>query len=221
MFEAVGTIDELILPGGGESLVTPHFEQYVAEILDYKKANPRKVQTIVITTNGTVMPKRKLLSILAEAPEAFIIHVSDYRRHLDKNYAEKRDKIISAFGDIGVAIAELRGRWIQTSMPAVNYRSDAELARYFIKCMEQQGVYFPTIWDGRLYQCARPKLLELMGFSIPGNEYVNIREAPNAECLRNSLVTFFSRDFYKSCDYCNNVEDGQLPLVYPGEQLSR
>ena len=177
------------------------------------------VGTVILTTNGTVVPNRKILEIIAAHKDRFIINCSDYSELMGARYAARRDRIVELFrSETGVTPIVTNPVWLKTSPPAVHHRTRAELTDYYAACMHIHGAYFTSLWDGKLFTCPRQGVFDLLGYPMRPGDYLDIRAFDSPAQLREAITGFFSREFYWACDYCSNVEDANCHIA-PGEQL--
>lgn len=197
--------------------MTRDLPHYIAMIQEHKN-----IERIVITTNGTVMPHRELLNVIKQ-DDRMIICVSDYRIQLGKSgnntYQKRTAAVIKMFEEVATVVLG-RQLWMQTSPIRKNKRSIAELKEYYSECQKLHAPYFVALWGGKIYTCPRSGIYQVLGYPLPENEFVDLQADKTPEQLREELISFFSRDYYTGCNFCNNVEDAKKPLVKPGEQIS-
>jgi len=212
---AIDGVHHFVFAGGGEPLLTANFEFFIENALSYDT-----IHMIAITTNGSVMPSSKLLSIIEADRSRFIINIDNYESDFSSKYISKRQKVASAFENVCDNINyQSRPFWIQTSPIQINHRNESELTAYYEQCMHVHAPYFTSIWDGKLYTCPRHGIYQLLGYNVDKSDYVDLRIQDAT--LRDKIISFFSKQFFYSCNYCNNVEDSQRPLIKPGEQIRR
>lgn len=217
---SVSFIYNLIFPGGGEPLIMPKFHEFV----DYA-ASKHNILSITITTNGTVVPKEKLISVIKKHSNKINIQLSDYSGTVHagkKAYTnDQYQKVADVFRENipGISIVNNRPVWLKSSFPKFNYRTLAERKQYLLDCLNTHGAFYTSIWEGKLYVCPRPYLMSLQGIVISKNDYLDISNYTDPFVLRHDLLQFYSREYYNCCDYCNNNEDAKNDYIIPGEQL--
>lgn len=200
---------------GGETLLTANLEGFLREALHYPT-----IGTLILTTNGTVVPNEKILDIIATHKERFIINCSDYSALMGAKYAERRNRIVQLIREnTGFDPIVANPVWLKTSPPLPHHRSEAELIEQYAACMHIHGAYFTSLWDGKIFSCPRQGVFDLLGYPVRPEDYLDVRAFDSCARLREAIFSFYSREFYWSCDYCSNVEDAECHIP-PGEQLA-
>lgn len=164
------------------------------------------------------------------------MNIDDYSCNNTKQYSEKRKRVMEAFSQVcAVNDGASRPEWIKTSPININNRTEEELKVYFEQCCHLHAAFFTAIWGGKLYGCPRHGIYDLLGYPMNSNEFINLRDysqdgflvtddetilnnCKNKKSLRDALYSFYSKDFYNACNYCNNIEDAAQGYILPGEQ---
>jgi len=197
---------------GGEVFCSKTWQDLVREI---KKHLGNEIGMINITTNGTIVPKKEDLKLLAD--DRIFVAISDYG---DVSYG--KEKMITAFRKYGVWHSLNKMTWYKVSFPKRHYRSREENAKVFAECRNNSCF---SVFNGRLSRCGMSAGVEHDLFSTEVfledsfDVFGQIDRNVPIEDIKQGLNEFLRNPKpLKACDYCEessrNVEE-----VVSGEQL--
>ena len=183
---------------GGEPFLAGNLQNVLERLVLEKK-----VTSIEITTNGTILPRGNILELL-RTPKV-TVRISDYGNLVNKGrliqYLE-REKI-------SYEVLPLE-HW--TSPGGVEKRNRAKdlLRKQFAKC--SAGLMCKTLYEDKLFACARASSLWALNF-MKEEEFLPIDNTVTSDRLEE----FFLRDYSLACDYCDIASENQV-FVEPAEQ---
>lgn len=184
---------------GGEPFLASNLYPVLSFLLQQEK-----IELIEVTTNGTLIPDKKLLQLLQH--EKVIVRISDYGDLVDKS------KIINFMYNHGIRYKVLDlGKWLAPGGVDKRYRSVSDLQEIWGKCPAGYGC--KSIFDGRMFSCARAASLYALGF-MKEKEYVSLDDTLRVEDVK----TFICKSESVACDYCDQYAGDGL-LVDPGVQI--
>lgn len=164
-----------------------------------------KVAKIEITTNGTVLPKAELVSLLKD--KRICVYVSNYGNVIDQS------RFISYMREHEIDLKILsQEQWIANGGTENRGRDDSALIQQYNKCLG--GKVCKTLWEDKLFVCARAASLTALG--CMGDEQA-LRIGTSTD-LREEIVYFLCGSRAKACDYCDR-DSGTERMVQPAEQI--
>lgn len=183
---------------GGEPFLSKSMERILTYVI-----NSQVIKNIEITTNGTIIPSEKILPLLKNSK--VLVRISDYGNVVNK------DRIIYflEINAIQYIVLEL-GKWTSPGGIKQRNRDKETLKKLYDKC--PSGYYCKTLYEDKLFACARAASLHKLGY-MP-DEYVEVNDHLNSETIKNFLL----RDYSIACDYCDISSDEAI-LVEPAEQV--
>lgn len=187
---------------GGEPFAAANLK----EVLDYLVCQ-KKVLNVEITTNGTILPKQDLIESLQN--EKVIVRISDYSMVVDQN------KFILCMEKNNIKFEKLIFEgWCETGGIEKRGRDSKVLIEQYYNC--EAGYLCKTLWEDRLYPCARAASLAVIGIyeNCPYVDMTNERD------LQQRILRFWIAPTCGPCDYCNTGLNNQV-LVKPAEQLTK
>ena len=195
---------------GGEPFVYPHMDQ-VIEYLNGKD----QVVSVVVPTNGTVMPENPRLYEALRNPKNHV-RISHYEAYdkksgklLEKLQKENIYHTVKQFG-------ENTYLWYDFGDYEDRGRSDDELAKQYHTC----EVEWMSLYRGKLYPCPRAAHSIDLGFQPAEGNYIEIaNDEISLEELKMNLEKFvYETKFYPSCNRCDRGT-GTCPVIPVAEQL--
>jgi len=179
---------------GGEAFLNPDLE-YIIGFLDKQK----KIKSIRLTTNGTIIPNEKLLAVLKSSK--VVVQISDYNLP-----DSKINKLIALFKSYSIRFTYLKGQ---------KWKDMGEFERRetnrFKDCSMKRCV---SLLNNRIYICSRAAIMEELNI-IP-DEGISL-STPKRQFKKN----FF--DMYKNennaCNYCDG-DTLYAPDIKAGAQKS-
>ncbi len=185
---------------GGEPFLYPQLKDVLELVLKQDK-----IFEVEITTNGTLLPNEELLSLLKN-PKV-VVHISRYETSCKANELEKLlfDENIRY-----VQMDELA--WIDSGGVENRHRSDEQIQNEYWNC--QPSYTCKTLFDGRVYACARSASLYEMGVLTDSSGYVAV---DSRDSLRNELMDFWLRISDRACNHCDAADAWRI--IKAGEQI--
>ena len=190
---------------GGE----PFLHEELGNILKFVSTT-NKVGSIVVTTNGTVMPKSDLISVLSN-PKLYVV-VSDYG-----NISKKADEVVEFCDSNDINCIRVRlPFWHQNGSLEKRGRSLLLSKMVFLFCRNPECL---TLLRGNLYHCPRQAHGVDLGL-IPARDgdYVDIASTPERD-LRVRLTNFRLKvSTIAACDHCDNARGIPMKKIEPAIQ---
>lgn len=197
---------------GGEPFLYPNIEDIIEYIL---KNYIHKIDKLIITTNGTILPKQSTLDLLKE--NDVILSVSDYTDklpHIQKKVLRVLDTYKSQninhyvrneiewydFGDLRIK---------------KNLTTD-ELIKHFDSCTAP----FRGLNDGKFYYChLNTSAVRTNLFPLNDNDYVSINDVSKEDLIKFDLG-YTNLGYVTFCDNCNGCNTGiKVPVSYEKQGL--
>ena len=168
---------------GGEPLLHPD----LSEIVNYIGRNYRKqIDTIVLVTNGTILPKQDVLNALSNWHVR--IEISDYQKSAAAPKGQKIERLISLFEQHNISY-KIRPMdlWMSYKGNTEEKPSESQLLHFISDCPCVQKTL--AFYQNRAYICSRACTAEMAGLVDfdPANSLPLIGEK---EDLRRKLLTF-------------------------------
>lgn len=206
-------VDGIFLFGliGGEPFLYPKLVEIIRFLLAQKK-----IDHIMLTTNGTVIPDGSVLSALSDRRVS--VTISDYG-----DISRNKKKLVEELERYGVKyrIVWESGdeQWFKCSGMSGRGRTDAELRHQFLQCT----MTCRTILNGKLHWCPRSAHGTDLSFVAQRKEdYVDLLEQgiSNQE-MKKRIHNFLreEKDYIMACDHCD-LGTPYLESAVPGEQMS-
>lgn len=180
---------------GGETLLYKNLE----ELIEYC-GSMEKIREIIVTTNGTIMPKPQLFEVMKKYNVIF--RISGYGQEV----APKRNEIIEVCKRKGVRIDDLEGmKWYDIGNNHNRKRNKDELHEVFSKCGMRSCV---TMSNGLIGFCSRQlAAIETSLYPNPEkNEYIDLRKATSSIILEKMLSMFYEQQWISTCNYCDGID---------------
>lgn len=195
---------------GGEPFIYPHMDQ-VIEYLNGKD----QVVSVVVPTNGTVMPENLRLYEALRNPKNHV-RISHYEAY-DKKSGKllerlKKENIYHTVKQFG----ENTYLWYDFGGYEDRGRSAEELAKQYHTC----EVEWMSLYRGKLYPCPRAAHSIDLGFQPAEGNYIEIaNDDISLEELKENLEKFvYETKFYPACNRCDRGT-GTCPVIPVAEQL--
>lgn len=189
---------------GGE----PFLNKDIDRIINYC-ANSKKIGSIIVVTNGTIIPSRKVIQSLKN--KKIIVGISWYPINDDSN----RKRLIKYLEIKGINYHVRRSNWLDFGdwRYSRNY-SKKRLKDNYKRCFLNSCLQYNK---GILYHCTRQRLLLDQKIDIPDKyEYIDVNGITR-DMFKTNYKHFSSLESLRACNYCNSRNDlRSIPL---GEQL--
>ncbi len=184
---------------GGEPFLSDNLKDVIELLI-----NKKNVFQIEITTNGTVLPRPILIRLL-QNPK-IKIRISDYGMLADK------DRLISFLQENNIKYGVLDlGNWISSGGVEKRMRNKKELKNCYRNC--SSGYYCKTMFDGKLFSCARAASLYSLGY-MKEKEFIEMENKVDSNRIREFLM----KDYSEACDYCD-MGCKVKKIIEPAEQI--
>jgi organic radical activating enzyme len=192
---------------GGEPFLYPNIENVIKHLLENYIT---KIDKLIITTNGTILPKDSIIQLLKD--NDVILSVSDYSDKLD-HIKKKVVKVLDSYKENNINhYVRNQIEWYDFGDLRVkkNLPTD-KLIKHFDSCTAP----FRGLNDGKFYYChlntsaVRTKL-----FPLSENDYVDINKISKEELLKFDLG-YTNLGYITFCDNCNGCNTGiKIPVGY-------
>lgn len=197
--ESIITIELL----GGEPFCYPYFE----DVLEYVN-DSKQIHEVEVTTNGTIIPKVEVLKALSNKKVTVKISLyddSDKGRELRKRFIEEGVRYEVASDMV----------WIDSGDVQKRERDKNSSLQYYMSC--ESSIFCKTIYNGRLFACARAASLYDLGICTEKEGVVDLTN--DKDSLKDEIMEFFLKQSDPACDYCNLPE--RWRLIEAGKQISK
>jgi organic radical activating enzyme len=192
---------------GGEPFLYPNIENVIKHLLENYIT---KIDKLIITTNGTILPKDSIIQLLKD--NDVILSVSDYSDKLD-HIKKKVVKVLDSYKENNINhYVRNQIEWYDFGDLRVkkNLPTD-KLIKHFDSCTAP----FRGLNDGKFYYChlntsaVRTKL-----FPLSENDYVDINTISKENLLKFDLG-YTDLGYITFCDNCNGCNTGiKIPVGY-------
>ena len=186
---------------GGEPFLYPYIEDLVRYILENYN---HKIDKLIITTNGTILPKQSTLDLLKE--NDVILSVSDYSDKLE-HIQNKVLKVLNAYKTQNV------NHYVRTEIEWYDFGdlrtkknlSTDKLIKHFDSCTAP----FRGLNDGKFYYChLNTSAVRTNLFPLNDNDYVSINDVSNEDLIKFDLG-YTDLGYITFCDNCNGCNTGR------------
>ncbi len=181
---------------GGE----PFIYKQLPELLKYV-CNEEKIRFIEITTNGTILPSKEVMGLLANSKICVLI--SDY----GKVNSERAKKTYKYLSKNRVCVRYLNNtKWIMSGGIEKRNKTRVKMKYEYFQCPARKDCR--TLYKGKLYVCGRAPVLDELGVLENKSSYLDIRNMVMKEMRgKRKLQRFYLNSFAECCDYCDYASD--------------
>ena len=179
---------------------------------------------IELITNGTLVPKAVLLDAMQAFGNVKVI-IDNYGPQLSTQVSQAE----SAFASHGIFYETRKyfgkdayySGWLDMTDLADKHRTPADDAAVYASCIFSQHFQRCIIADGRIYICAVGRRLNELGVLKTNHDYLDLTDDKlTIRDKQKILQSFFERDSFESCHYCNGFCMDR-PRYVPAEQLEK
>lgn len=200
IMDKVDSLTELRILGG-----EPFIYKKINEILEFSIPQ-KKIQHIVIYTNGTIVPRAETLKILKN--NKIMLEITNYGK-LAKNFQKLIDTCTN--NKINFLVREL-GSWDDSANILHPTRTEKENVNIFNECCAK---YLYTLMHGKLYRCPFSASLDaIKKVSLDENNAIEINEKTSRKNLEEYV---YRAEYFDSCRYCQG-RSKLLSRVTPARQ---
>jgi organic radical activating enzyme len=192
---------------GGEPFLYPNIENVIKHILENYIT---KIDKLIITTNGTILPKDTIIQLLKD--NDVILSVSDYSDKLEfiKN---KITKVLDVYKNNNINhYVRNEIEWYDFGDLRISKKLPTdELIKHFDSCTAP----FRGLNDGKFYYChLNTSAVRTKIFPLNENDYVDIKTISKEELLKFDLG-YTDLGYITFCDNCNGCNTGiKVPVSY-------
>ncbi|MCM1231277.1 MAG: radical SAM protein [Ruminococcus flavefaciens] len=185
---------------GGE----PFLHQELDQLVDAMVTND-KIVFVEIITNGTLIPSRKILKSLKN--EKVIVKISEYQGY------SRTQELTQLLKNEGIRfLVNDNLTWIASGGIQRRNKEYERIKYEYLSCWS--GKFCKSIYDGRVYACARAAFLHEIGASNHPSDYLNI----DGGNLKKRFLDFYLQDYVDACDFCDHADLDRKRLVKPAIQ---
>lgn len=203
LFTSVGAIEKVSITGG-EPLVNRELCEILQELFQYEN---KIVKEIIIVTNGTILIKHELLSLLQQNSKVKVI-VNNYGDL--SSYAQENYKNLLSRGIQSILYDEAnRYGWIDCRDHMLKHVEEQEIIRQSNSCAFFVGKKY-VIKRGELHTCTRS------AFRIQENiiehtedDYIDLLRDECAT-IRKKLEALLNKTHTTACAYCDGLTENTL-----------
>lgn len=174
---------------GGEPFVSKELPAYIERLCQYQN-----IWSVVVYTNGTILPKGESLSCLRR--KNVVVRISNYgpvSRHVPElvRLFEENEILYSVANDL---------KWQDCSGFDFRGRTEPALETLYQTCCVKGTL---ALRNGMLYACPFAANAAALG-AVPAeaDETLAILDGKDTAALREELQTFLEKPFFKICNYC-------------------
>lgn len=170
---------------GGE----PFAAKNLGEILEYVLSQD-KILCVEITTNATIIPGERILSMLKN--EKITVIVSNYGKVVNQK------KFMEKLNEYGInKVYHSHEYWISAGGVEKRNRAEEELELQYDRC--EVGKTCKTLWEDKIFPCARAASLFHLGY-LQNEQFLKICDRDG---LKEDMMDFLLGEKYNACDYCD------------------
>ena len=192
---------------GGEPFLYPNIENVIKHILENYIT---KIDKLIITTNGTILPKDAIIQLLKD--NDVILSVSDYSDKLEF-IKSKITKVLDVYKNNNINhYVRNEIEWYDFGDLRVSKKLPTdELIKHFDSCTAP----FRGLNDGKFYYChLNTSAVRTKIFPLNENDYVDIKTISKEELLKFDLG-YTDLGYITFCDNCNGCNTGiKVPVSY-------
>jgi organic radical activating enzyme len=197
---------------GGEPFLNPNIEDVIRHVVSNYTS---KIDKLIITTNGTILPKQSTLDLLKS--NDVILSVSDYTDKLE-NIKTKVLKVIETFKSQNI------NHYVRTEIEWYDFGDlrikknlpTDELIKHFDSCTAP----FRGLNDGKFYYChLNTSAVRTNIFPLNDNDYVSLDSVSSEDLIKFDLG-YTDLGYITFCDNCNGCNTGiKVPVSYEKQGL--
>lgn len=185
---------------GGEPLLHENIDEIISNI-----TAKEKILFVEMITNGTVIPSRRVLESLKS--EKLVVRISKYKRY------SKITQLAQLFEKEGIRyIIKEDFQWNNPGGIIRRNKEPERIKSEYLECWA--GKYCKSIWNGKLYACARAAYLHELNISEHQSDLIELSK----ENLKERLVNFYLSDYVDACDFCD-MENADGEVIEPAVQV--
>lgn len=225
LFEIMDYTDRFII-SGGEPMVRNDLYQWVNYLAKYAD----RIGRLELNSNGTIAPNSYLLESLSAYPGKKRFLVDNYGPEI----SAKARQIAELFEAVPNSIVEPRdyytdnkycGGWVNYGvyeLSKMKQKSREEAIRCWSTCSSPRARYFMTVYNGKLYHCARQIWLVENGIEAEHSEdIVDLFDFNRTiDQLKEDIAALYRKRAFKTCEFCCGLHD-DAQRYKPAMQMSK
>lgn len=198
-FERIDKVWEFALLGG-----EPFLYNQIDEVVEYIGSRYRdKIHNFVITTNGTIVPKDRILEICKKYD--VLIRISNYSVNI-KNVSNLHEKLSSSLDNkaVNYHLGEADYYWMDYGFGELDRQaSEDELIRVFDACETPCR----ELRKGRIYYCVQARSTgENLRYNVGEDDYLNLADVKEKMVILEFLSGYSEKGYLDMCNYCYGAE---------------
>ena len=205
---------------GGEPLIHPDLPAIVRKVAQYRG----RIDKILLTTNGTLLPSPALIKVLSEFKESIQVNISDYGPELSK----KVPQLITVLEQNLIPNHVINyngshihfGGWLDFTDHTLKHQTEEALIENASKCGYRNGGNL-AIRNGEIFFCYRVARRIELGI-IEKNELscVDMFDHRTISEKRQNIKEILNAKYPPACAYCIGKQSGAVHHP-PAEQLTK
>ena len=199
---------------GGEPFLHPNIADIIKHILENYND---KLDKLIITTNGTVLPKENIINLLQTSN--VILSVSNYSGKLTK-LQNKVNRVLETYrtNNINHYVRNEIEWYDFGDLRIKNNMSEEQLINHFDSCTAP----FRGLNDGKFYYChLNTSAVLTKQFPINENDFVRLDSISNEDLIKFDLG-FIPLGYLTFCDNCNGCNTNiKIPVSYEHQGLRK
>jgi organic radical activating enzyme len=184
---------------GGETFLYPWLSNALQNII-----NNGKVQSIILSTNGTVLPKDDVLQLLS-SPK-ILVRIGNY------GFTDKMNSLMVLLEKNRVRFTvNTVHRWKDGGGVEYRNKTNEQIRTEFLNC--ENSRVSKTVLDGRLFVCPRSSRLYSLGLYTSSDDYIELNDTNNTNKIQKKLLNMYSKDSADACQYCDfgSLDPREIP----------
>jgi organic radical activating enzyme len=202
---SVAQITSLHILGGEPLLHTA-----LSEIISIAAKN-QKIESVVVLTNGTLLPSHDLLALVQKYKDKVYFYISNYSANVHLTPLLRHDQIIESFKEHGVKFQRQKQlNWTKEEPLWYRGHSENQLKDQFADCITSSCL---CVLDSKLHVCCK----SAAAFSL---NICNITDFIDlsAERVKQAIIDFYHKDYFQACKYCVRLSETVIPAIQMEEQ---
>lgn len=203
-FKYVDCVREFVLIGG-----EPLLYRKLADAIQYIGDKYRdKMVLFSITSNGTIIPEKKVLEMCRKYNVLF--RISNYSNTL-KWLQEKYGQLQKVLEDNGVqySMGNPEGQWMDYGFDTVCREGQEEIIKVFdackTPCREVRGCKY--------YYCVMARSVsENLGFDVGKGDYLNLKSIEDKKVFFEFNMGYSEKGYLDMCGHCHGSEAVEYPI---------
>ncbi|MDR1167960.1 MAG: hypothetical protein LBK53_03600 [Heliobacteriaceae bacterium] len=195
---------------GGETLLVKD----LPEMIEYASGK-NQLQHIVVITNGTLLPSKKLISAMKKVKRLHVT-ISNYKGNKDLAEKLKTDELTKILkeNNIRYFLHPEDTVWTKSQVLTETYKKDPDIAKENYNRCGLKTCH--NICCGKFHLCSMSVFLQRNkpDFEFEQDEIIEIR---NGNTLSKNLFRFFDKSYYNFCSHCDFSRTNEF--IMPAQQL--